>query len=176
MTDLRQRVEADRGLLKRIQLLLPGFSGYRQREEIRQADNLLRLQLADGLRRVGDRLDTAREQLISNYRTGDLEPLGGVLFEVKALEGQVRHAEQGYSGPSPAVRVDQAALNQLYEYDLSLLEGINALGGEADKIYTLAGDAKADLRGAIVPLKGRVIDLGNTFRKRMVVVTGTGVG
>ncbi len=175
MTDIRPRVEADRGLLKRIQLIIPGFSGYRQREDIRQADNLLRLQVADGLRRVGDRLESAREQLISNYRTRDLEPMGAVVFEVKALEGQVRHAEQGYSGFSPAIRVEQAALNQLYEFDLSLLEGINALGGEADKIAGMAGDDKADVRGAIVALKGRVIDLGNTFKKRMVVVTGTEV-
>ena len=47
MTDLRNKVEDDRGLLKKIQLAIPGFRGYRQKEDLRIADSLLRIQIAD---------------------------------------------------------------------------------------------------------------------------------
>ena len=46
MVDLRSKVEDDRGLLKKIELLIPGFRGYREREDLRAADSLLRQQLA----------------------------------------------------------------------------------------------------------------------------------
>jgi len=52
MPDIRDRVEQDRGLLKKIQLVIPGYAGYRRREDIRAADNLLRIQLANQLKGV----------------------------------------------------------------------------------------------------------------------------
>ena len=50
--DIRQRVAQDQGALKRLQMLVPGFRGYRQGEDIRDADAILRLQIADKLRRA----------------------------------------------------------------------------------------------------------------------------
>ena len=43
--DLRTEVDKSRGLLKRIQLLVPGYSGYRKLEDLRAADELLRGQI-----------------------------------------------------------------------------------------------------------------------------------
>ena len=45
--DIRNRVDQDRGFLKRLQLLIPGFHGYRVNEDAREADSFLRLQVAD---------------------------------------------------------------------------------------------------------------------------------
>ena len=56
MVDLREKVEADRGLLKKIQVHVPGFAGYRRKEDIRAADSLLRLQIADRLHNIHRRL------------------------------------------------------------------------------------------------------------------------
>src|SRR5580693_2911489 len=38
--DIRQKVDGDRGFLKRLQLLIPGFRGYRQAEDVRASDSL----------------------------------------------------------------------------------------------------------------------------------------
>src|SRR5215469_3113225 len=50
--DIRQTVDGDRGMLKRLQMLIPGFKGYRQGEDDRAADSLLRLQVADRVHRA----------------------------------------------------------------------------------------------------------------------------
>ena len=44
--DIRNQVDDSRGVLKRLQLLIPGFRGYRQLEDLRVADALLRKQVA----------------------------------------------------------------------------------------------------------------------------------
>ncbi len=173
MADIRERVQEDRGILKRIQLLIPGFAGYRRREDFRQADSLLRVQLATGIAQVGQRLESARGDLVANYRMREMEPLGAVIMKLKAIEGQVRHAEQGYSGFSAALQVKENELDHLYEFDLSLLEGIKALGAQVDALGPMVADTNADLRGAIVALGRKVDDLGNTFRRRMNIVTNS---
>jgi len=90
MVDLRERVEEDRGLLKRIQLHIPGFAGYRRKEDLRTADNLLRIQIANKLKDFRGQLEAARGTLTSNYQLKAMEPLGAVILKTQGLEGQVR--------------------------------------------------------------------------------------
>ena len=52
MVDLREKVVDDRGLISKIQRFVPGFHGYRVAEDLRAADNLLRIQIADRLAAV----------------------------------------------------------------------------------------------------------------------------
>ena len=40
MADIRQRVQEEQGVLKKIQMFVPGFRGYRQREDLRDADRM----------------------------------------------------------------------------------------------------------------------------------------
>ena len=61
MTDLRDKVESDRGIIKMIQLVIPGYRGYRIKEDLRIADRLLREELAN-------RLAEDREPLILSMR------------------------------------------------------------------------------------------------------------
>ena len=47
---------------------IPGFAGYRRREDLRTADALLRVQVADRMRRVQDRLENVRADFTRNYQ------------------------------------------------------------------------------------------------------------
>src|SRR5438876_391709 len=79
MPDIRDRVEQDRGLLKKIQLVIPGYAGYRRREDIRAADNLLRIQLANQLKGVrGDREDI-RDQMAMDGKVQGLKSMRDVI-------------------------------------------------------------------------------------------------
>ena len=95
MPDIRDRVEQDRGLLKKIQLVIPGYAGYRRREDIRAADNLLRIQLANQLKGVRGDLETIRDQMAMDGKIQGLQGIGNIIFTVEGLEAKVRHAEGG---------------------------------------------------------------------------------
>ncbi|MBI5001467.1 MAG: hypothetical protein HZB92_08105 [Euryarchaeota archaeon] len=169
MVDIRQRVEEDRGLLKRIQLLIPGFSGYRKREDLRQADSILRIQVADRLKLARSRMEEVRQALTDNYQVKALEPLGRAIFEAQELEGMIRHAEQGYSGFSPAIRVEESELNILYNYDLQLLDGIGALGGQVEQLAGATDQAMPLARNLSTSLQA----LRTAFKRRMAYITNT---
>ncbi len=175
IADLRERVEDDRGLIKKIQMHIPGFAGYRRREDLRTADALLRGQVADRMLRVKDRLEAARAELTRNYQLASLEAMGGVIFKIKELEGRIRHAEQGYSGLSADIRVEEKEINTLYEFDLRLIEGIDLLGGKADAIKAAAKKDADAVDAAITDFRGDASTFEDTFERRMKVITGTEV-
>ncbi len=120
--DIRQEVERSRGLLKKIQLSVPLFRGYRELEDFRQADELLRKQLSDILQQTMESLQEKRVSLVNKGTFGQLTNIASVLSKAQELQGDVLHATQGYSGISPSIRVDGSTLNSLYESDLKFLE------------------------------------------------------
>jgi len=175
MVDLRERVEEDRGLLKRIQLHIPGFAGYRRKEDLRTADNMLRIQVANQLKNLRGQLEDARGTLTANYQMKALEPMGAVIFKCESLEGQIRHAEQGYSGLVADIKVLEPQLNNLYMFDAQMLDGVDMLGKEASGLVADAGGDAAKVITRIQALQKGLVDLETNFKRRMNVITGTEV-
>ena len=137
--DIRQAVERSRGLLKKIQLILPLFKGYRKLEDLREADELLRRQLSDILQQTLKNLQDQRVSLVNSGTFDQLTNIASVISKTQELQGDILHASQGYSGISPAIRVDESTLNALYENDLKFLEVCqsiknSSLGGESGQI------------------------------------------
>lgn len=126
-TDIRKQVEDSRGLLKKIQLVIPGFRGYRELEDLRAADELLRRQVALSLQKGLNSLREGRRTLVEKGDYTYLERVASLISRLQQLEGQVEHAEQGYSGISPVIRVGQDTLNSLYDYDFAFIDTASKL-------------------------------------------------
>ncbi len=174
MADLRERVEDDRGLLKRIQLHVPGFAGYRRREDLRQAENMLRIQMANGLKSARETTEEARELMVEENHYKELDRVGRIINRFRTLEGRVRHAEGGYTGISPAIRIEDAEINRLYEYDASLLDEASALGKETAELKVAAGEGKG-VRERTKEIRSQLDAFEDTIEKRMLVVSDTEV-
>jgi hypothetical protein len=176
MVDLREKVEGDRGTLKKIQTHVPGFAGYRRMEDIRAADSLLRLQLADRLVTVRKKLEDARAVLVENYSTQNLDKLGTLIMKFKAVEGDVRHAEQGYSGISATIRIEERQLDLLYEYDYSMITHVASMEGTLGNLKTIIGGGDSEaVKGELERVRSWLDAFQENFRKRMKVITGTEV-
>jgi hypothetical protein len=171
--DIRQGVDADRGFLKRLQLLLPGFRGYRLGEDIREADSLLRLEVADKVHRSVAALEDCRSRLVRDNRYTSLTDLATLLTDLQRLEGEIRHAAQGYSGISPPIRVTADRLDRLYEYDYGFVTAADQLGQSVGAVVNVAGDddAKA-FEAALQDTRNRTRQLDSAFRARLETVEG----
>lgn len=169
--DIRNRVDQDRGFLKRLQLLIPGFHGYRVNEDAREADSFLRLQVADKVKGALTSIYDIRSALVQAGAFQSLNDLAAVISDLQILEGSIRHAEQGYSGISAPLRIGAGNLDRLYEYDYGFAAAADQLAGAVGPIRTsiLAGDS-ATARTAVDQLRGMVRQLQDTFRARIQVV------
>lgn len=169
--DIRDRVEDDRGLIKKIQLIIPGYRGYRQREDIRIADSMLRSQVADQLKNtVVLSLENARSEASKEMELDLLNDIAAVLSKAQMLEEKIRHAEQGYTGISSGVRLLQEELNRIYEYDLGLLEGIDSLSTQAKSVESAAESGNfADAAKLLKTMKADIVQFIQLYEKRLLV-------
>lgn len=176
MADIRGRVEEDQGILKKIQMFVPGFRGYRRKEDLRDADKMLRMQLANKISQQRRNLEDCRGLITKTYNSKPLEVLGGVISQFKKVESQVNFAEMGYSGISADIAIKEDELNKLYEFDAGLIGDVGMMAQSIDKLkYSLAQQDDAKALIDIMEVKARITDFEDVFHRRMVVIEGTEV-
>jgi hypothetical protein len=174
--DIRERVSEDQGILKKIQMFIPGFRGYRKREDLRDADKMLRQQLAQklGMQRRG--LEECRSLLAQGGAYKDLDSVGGLINNFKKLEGLVAHTDGGYSGFAADIQVKEDEMNRLYEYDAGMIDHIGAIASSIDSLKSsiMAAD-EATMHKDIMNIKARINAFEDNFTRRMNVIQGTEV-
>jgi hypothetical protein len=166
-------VDQDRSGLKRLELLIPGFHGYRVNEDIREADSLLRLQIADKVKGALAQMNDVRATMSQAGQFANLTDLAQILAELQILEGTIRHAEQGYSGIAAPIRVQANDLDRLYEYDYGFATAADQVAqGVAPIKSALAAGDPAAMRVAVGQMRDEVQQLQTTFRARMQAIEG----
>jgi hypothetical protein len=176
MVDLRETVKEDRGMLKKIELAIPGFRGYRKREDLRIADSLLRTQLADRIQNVVRDMEQCRENLTKKMELDILEDTGNLIARIIALEGKVRHAEQGYTGISTDYRIEEDAQNRLYEWDLRLIGHIDDLKKSVSLFQSAINSGSMDtMRQEMSNISVKLRDFTELFEKRRDAIAGLGI-
>ncbi len=129
-TDLRNVVEDDRGIIKKIQLVIPGYRGYRKREDLRIADSLLRNELYKMLGHVESDAHEVQRRLTEGMAMKRMDAFKGVVYDLQNYRNRIRHATQEYTGVSADYRITEEELERMYEYDLRLFGSVDALKRE----------------------------------------------
>ena len=176
MADIRDRIEEDRGLLKKIQTYVPGFRGYRRREDIRDADRMLRARLAHEMSLQRRGLEECRGILVQSPGSRELEMVGGLISQFKKIEGTIAHAAVGYSGIAADIAMKEDELDRLYEYDLGMLDHLRAMSTSIEglKNALMAADEGTIFR-ELMNIKARTADFEERFGARLRVIEGTEV-
>ena len=152
---LLDKARAGQNALEQIVSAIPGYKGYRDRELRRDADRLEREHLAERLETCKKGLNEAAAAVT---RSGNLDAINDIETARKRLDkaiARIRHADRGYSGFFDAVKVDEAALARVYEFDLGLVGGVEevvAAGGDVKALIARidAMDARLSEREAIL--------------------------
>ncbi len=137
-THLYNQIVNDRGSFERLLARLPGFGGYVDRGTRRDADRILRENLANNVDRQIKRLAEIERRLIDN---------GGMKFMTRTQEAKARlqmyhdriaGAAPGYSGFFEAVKIDAEELDFLYGFDELQMVNIDRLSGALDTLMQAA--------------------------------------
>jgi len=176
MADIRARVEEDKGILKKIQSYIPGFRGYRRREDLRDADKMLRMQLSDRLSKQRRGLEECRGLLIQSYGSKELDLIGGLINQFKKVEGVVSYAQMGYSGIAADIQIKEDEIDRLYEFDVAMLDHMAAIAASIDSLKNsiMAADEQTSYKD-LMNIKARITDFEDQFNRRMNVNQGTEV-
>ena len=152
MDPILDKARAGQNLLERIMNKVPGFKGYRERDLRRDADRLQREHLASELEHCKKALN---DLAMKASREGALDAINDIETARKRLDkviARIRYAERGYSGFFDTVKVDEAVLARVYDFDLALIEGVLAARDAADAA------AKTGVQPVIDAVDGRLAD------------------
>jgi hypothetical protein len=171
--DIREQVEANRGALKKLQLLIPGLRGYRTKEDIRVSDELLRNQVADRMDKVKGNLEQLRRQVASAGDLANLTGVGSLIVQVQTMSGEIRHAAQGYAGWVAPITVNEDKLNKLYEYDYSFVSSVMQLD-ESTSPENLRYDTSSpnSVQATLGELSKNIGDIREKWSMRMETIEG----
>lgn len=175
--DIRQQVEANQGMLKKLQLIIPGLRGYRTKEDIRVSDEMLRNQAADRLDRGKANLEQVRKQVAAASDLNNLTSIGSLISQLQALSGEVRHSAQGYAGWVAPIQIDENKLNKLYDYDYSFITSVFQFE-ESTSPGKLNYDASApnSIQAGVGQLTKVVGEMKSKWAMRIEVVEGVALG
>ncbi|HUS17412.1 MAG TPA: hypothetical protein VM536_20645 [Chloroflexia bacterium] len=156
--DFRGRVESGKpqDFFHRVAEMIPGYTGYQDKERRREADKELRMYLARQFRDQHSALVRVQQQIARSRHLeaiGEVDRLAGVL---QRFIDKLETATQGYAGLFDPIQVREAELDQLYTFDAALTEG---LGEVTDAIETVGAAAQQGSGAAPATTAGDVPEL-----------------
>lgn len=166
--DVRKRVEGAYNKLEQMAKDLPGYKGYKAKEVRREADKLVRLKVARGFEEQQRRLNRTAANLASAGRLGVLLTLDRAAMKLQLLIDRLKVASYGYAGLFDAVKIGEAELDALYEYDAALLASVDQLKALVDVVA--AADKDEEVTKAGNDLLAAVDEVNETFSKRQDVI------
>ena len=125
--DIFEKAEGSRTGLEKLLDFIPGWKGYQTRQNRRKADQRLRQVLARKLADQRRKLDVAQKELISHGRIDLVDDLGSAVTQLQTFIDRIRFASYGYSGLFDAVKINEAELEQMYNFDAELVGFVERL-------------------------------------------------
>lgn len=132
--DTRELVESGLGAIESLARKIPGYQGYKEKELRREADKVLRLQVAGKLDDQRRRLSGLQLQLVDG---GQIESAAGLERAVKKLQlliDRIKTASYGYAGLFDAVKIKEEQLDALYRFDAGMLDSVEEIAEEVDYV------------------------------------------
>jgi len=169
LDDLTEKIQSSQNKLEELISRVPGFAGYRQKEQRREADKLLRLYVARQYEEQLTRLSNIQYAMVSQGRLKAMSTLERGVTKLQLLIDRIKTASYGYAGLFDAIKVDEGALDRLYSFDQAMLEGVDKIAADLDRL-----DEAAQAEAATLTEAGQLIAdleaLNNTFSRRQDVI------
>jgi hypothetical protein len=173
MDDLRDTVETHLGGLESLVGKLPGYKGYKDKELRREADKLLRTEVANKFDDQRKRMAELQVKLVSQAQIEFLDDLDRAVTKIQLLIDRIKTASYGYAGLFDAVKVKEEQLDALYEFDNQMLDFVDEVAAGVD-IVASAISARERVGSAIDKLVEIVSEANTAYGHREEAILRAG--
>ena len=150
MSDELERARERRNILEQLGSKIPGFKGYLEAELRRDVDKLQRDWLADQVDRARYAINGKIREWTRDGRLDNLDRASSIEKALDRLANRMRHADYGSSGFFDVIKIGQAELDRIYEFDLALTDTVEYLAMQVEQLpETADGEMLARLLDAV---------------------------
>jgi hypothetical protein len=164
MSDLFDRITTQQDALKKLLAKIPGFKGYFARSDRRSADKLLRETISDKYQVQWQRISGIQRDLVNAGKIEVLDDVEIGAVRLRQFIDRIKTATYGYSGFFDPVKINEAELTAIYQYDLALVTMADEVTNAIDNL-----EASIDSDGfpaAVRNLNQKAQDCIDAFNKR----------
>lgn len=154
---------------------VPGIKGYKEKEMRREVDKTVRDMLTRQLEDQRARLTNLQVDLLAGGQLALLDDLERSGTKLQTLADRVRTASYGYAPLFDDVRVKEAELDALAQFDLGLFAGVERIKTLLDNMATLPGRPEAEWMESIRALNTTLDSLNTEFGHRNEVILNVAV-
>lgn len=158
-----------RNWLEKLGEKIPGFRGFQDRELRREVDKLQREHLAKELLRLKNAVRNKAQAFTDAGQLGDLHLFDRLDRRLDGLSQSIRFSDYGATGFFDVIKIGEAELERLYEFDLSVLEEIDGLASDLGVIPLPSDGTPA---AAIEQALSRLATLEDKWTGRRQVISG----
>lgn len=164
-------IVGDGSSLRKLLNKVPGLSGYLERGQRREADQLLRDTIGTRLQDVRLRLSNVHATLGRDMSSAVeyAEDLGRADNQLMGLIGKITEAPLGYAGFFDAVKVREEDLARLYHFDELMLNFTDQAAADVAALNK-AVDSEGDIGFALRELNNDLGEANRTFDSRQEVL------
>ena len=157
-------------------LILPGFRGYKLKEQRREADRIVRTYIYDSMERSRDDLTTCLQTFSDSKLTELLEPTNRLIAKVDRVAEKINHASYGYTGFFDSVRIEEPDLDRMLSYDSQLMDSARKVSDLTTSLRSNLTQSKFDdARNAQLQIDDSIGSLELAFDQRKSVIEGVKV-
>ena len=173
MSDFFEKVSSQVDPFKKLIGFIPGFNGYVERQNRRDADKLLRDTVARRFEEQWKRASNLQVELVNGGMIAYVDEMEQATIKLRTFIDKISTAARGYSGLFDAVKINETELQSIYQFDAAFFDLAEQIGRALDTVEASLGDESA-LPAAIRNLISLSRLAVETYNKRSEVVTGTG--
>ncbi|MBU4267724.1 MAG: hypothetical protein KJ808_02590 [Acidobacteria bacterium] len=165
--DIKEKASGQLNWLEKVLHKIPGFRGYYEKELRRDSDRLQREFIVKQLRKVKNGLNG---MLQAASRQKNFELLQVCDLFGKSLEksiGEIRYADQGYSGFFDLIKIKEAELDAVYEWDAKIAEMAVSFTEEFKNVATLPLESSQ-----LETLREQLDQINGAFEQRTALLKG----
>ena len=173
MEEFFQKVTSQQDPFRRLGSLIPGFKGYIERQNRRDADKLLRDTVARRFDEQWKRASQLQVDMVSQGMIAYVDDMERAALQLRTFIDKISTAPRGYSGLFDAVKINEKELEAIYQYDAAFFDLADQVGRAIDTVEASLGD-EAALPAAIRNLTSLARMAVETYNRRSEVVVGDG--
>ena len=173
MEEFFQKVTSQQDPFKRLGSLIPGFKGYIERQNRREADKLLRDTVARRFDEQWQRTSQIQVDMVSQGMIQYVDEMEKAALKLRTFIDKISTAPRGYSGLFDAVKINEQELEAIYQFDAAFFDLADQVGRGLDHVEASLSDAAA-LPAAIRNVTTLARTAVETYNRRSEVVIGDG--
>jgi len=173
MSDFFEKVTSQADPFKKLLAYIPGFSGYIERQNRRDADKVLRDTVARRFEELWGRASNMQVELVNSGMIKYVDDMEKAAIGLRTFIDKISKAARGYSGLFDAVKINEKELAAIYQFDLAFFTLGDQVSAALDNVEASLAD-EAALPAAIRNLTSLSRLAVETFERRAEVVSGSG--